>query len=320
MKKYLASLGLLTALVLLSACQSTNSKVGTSTTSTKEETTTVVTDADKSTSTSATKTPTSESETTKKTTASDEVHYQETLTKVMEDPSRTVTHYAFYDIDSNGTKELFTGIDNGGEILAAAVYYLKNGVSTYLADSATAQAGGRRASFQVNEDGTVSQQELLSGTGEGMVTLYRLRTDNSGVDILKEVEIEKLEPKEEIPSNNNPVDLSSLDWKQLELPTKENSKSSDSHTSSTISDSLNGKYISEEFGGYSMEISEDTNVKIIMGPVFGTGTMNTVEQTITLNSDLESSEDRGPDYTYSVTDDGIILRYDNGTEIPFKKE
>ncbi len=49
-----------------------------------------------------------------------------------------------YDIDGNGTKELLTGHYFKGQNYLAAIYYLKQGVSTYLAQSRVASAGGSR--------------------------------------------------------------------------------------------------------------------------------------------------------------------------------
>lgn len=143
--------------------------------------------------------------------------YSETLSKIVSDSQRVATHYAFLDIDGNGTKELITAIQKNSEIILVGAYYLKKDVSTYLADGTTAAVGGRRAAFQINQDGTVSQIEISSGTGKGTLTLYRLRGDNSGLDIVQEVTIEKLQPTQEIASNENPIDLTTLDWQMLDL-------------------------------------------------------------------------------------------------------
>lgn len=44
------------------------------------------------------------------------------LQRLLRDPERTVTHYAFYDIGGNGTKELFTGGQNStGAMYGATV-------------------------------------------------------------------------------------------------------------------------------------------------------------------------------------------------------
>lgn len=157
--------------------------------------------------------------------------YQSTISELRADPNRKATLYAFYDIDRNGTKELFSGyIDSNGVNQPLAVYYLKGGVPTYLAENAVGGAGGRRAGFQVNEDGTVSQSEISSANGNGTITLYKLKEDNTGLDIIQEVTVEKLQPQGDIPSNDSPIDLSQLEWQNLSIPEESrpvNSKSID---------------------------------------------------------------------------------------------
>ena len=59
-----------------------------------------------------------------------ETLYADTLSKIASDINN-VSHYAFYDIDKNGSKELFTGTDVGNGIHPIALYYFKNDVSTY---------------------------------------------------------------------------------------------------------------------------------------------------------------------------------------------
>lgn len=159
-----------------------------------------------------------------------------------EDPNNVVTHYAFYDIDKNGTKELFTATNTDDEFFARAAYYLKDGVSTYLADAETANA--RRASFQINEDGTISQTEISSGTGNGTTSIYRLRSDNTGVDLVKEIAIQQLEPAEKYPASEHPVDLKGLDWKPLSSAQSQ-TKSSDESTSVSTKSELDLEAIAQ---------------------------------------------------------------------------
>lgn len=90
------------------------------------------------------------------------------------------THYAFFDVDGNRTAELITSHSWGGRLTPAAIYYLQNGVPTYLARSYVAGGGGRRESFTIYHDGTVEWDEWSSGNGQGTAYLYQLAPDNSG--------------------------------------------------------------------------------------------------------------------------------------------
>lgn len=94
------SVGLVCSLLLLSAC-ATSKK-----TSDHSSKTTKTTKSMKVSTTTTTK--------TEETTATEAVKdydslYGDTLSKLVADPERVATIYAFYDIDDNGTKELFTG-------------------------------------------------------------------------------------------------------------------------------------------------------------------------------------------------------------------
>lgn len=107
--------------------------------------------------------------------------YATTLYLVATDPSRDPNlHYAFSDIDGNGTAELITARIYAGSVYPEAIYYLQNGVSTYLARSYVAGGGGRRESFTVYTDGTIEWDEWSSGSGGGTAYLYQLAPDNSG--------------------------------------------------------------------------------------------------------------------------------------------
>lgn len=68
------------------------------------------------------------------------------------------THYAFHDIDGNGTAELITAQIGNGNIHPAATYYLQDGVATYLTHGSIGGSGGRR-SFTIYTDGTVETDE-----------------------------------------------------------------------------------------------------------------------------------------------------------------
>ena len=240
MKKYLSFGLVLVSLCILSGCQSaivqqltggntsssstSSSRVETSlsttsstslesSSSTGSETSTSST----STSTSTTTEDSSQEETVTRSAEKDyESLYGETLTKVAEDPERTVTHYAFYDIDGNGTKELFTGGQNStGAMYGAAVYYLNQSVSTYLAHSEVAPVGGYRASFTINSDRTVTQYEWTSFRGEGIKKTYQLAADDSAAILLEEKEIIMGSAEQQAEADPNPLDLSILNWQVL---------------------------------------------------------------------------------------------------------
>ncbi|MEI4335092.1 hypothetical protein V9Z67_09180 [Streptococcus suis] len=243
MKKFI-SLGLaLASLFLLSGCQSAivqqltggNSTSSSTTTSSRAETSSSTASSTTSENSSSTSSETSVSSSTSlssSTTTSDssqqetvtgsaetdyESLYAETLTKVAEDPERTVTHYAFYDIDGNGTKELFTGAqDSVGNIYGLAVYYLNNSISTYLVHSEVAPVGGYRASFTINSDGTVTQYEWTSFRGEGTKKTYQLASDNSEAILLEEKEIIMGSSEQQAEADPNPLDLAILNWQVLD--------------------------------------------------------------------------------------------------------
>lgn len=111
---------------------------------------------------------------------SNEELYATTLHLVGTDttPGRA-THYLFADIDSNGTAELITAQIGESHLHLAAIYYLQNGVPTYLARTYVA-GGGRRETFTIYHDGTVEWDEWSSGNGQGTAYLYQLAPDNSG--------------------------------------------------------------------------------------------------------------------------------------------
>lgn len=233
MKKYL-TLGLALAnLFLLSGCQleivqqltGGNSTSSSTTSSSKVETSSSTTSSTSLESSSSTSSETSTSSTTSSSqqetvTSSAEKDYEslyaETLTKVAEDPEGTVTHYAFYDIDGNGTKELFTGGQNStGAMYGAAVYYLNQSVSTYLAHSEVAPVGGYRASFTINSDRTVTQYEWTSFRGEGIKKTYQLAADDSAAILLEEKEIIMGSAEQQAEADPHPLDLAILNWQVL---------------------------------------------------------------------------------------------------------
>ncbi|HEL2109545.1 TPA: hypothetical protein U1W10_001262 [Streptococcus suis] len=233
MKKYL-TLGLVLAnLFLLSGCQleivqqltGGNSTSSSTTSSSKVETSSSTTSSTSLESSSSTSSETSTSSTTSSSqqetvTSSAEKDYEslyaETLTKVAEDPEGTVTHYAFYDIDGNGTKELFTGVqDSTGAMYGAAVYYLNQSVSTYLAHSEVAPVGGYRASFIINSDRTVTQYEWTSFRGEGIKKTYQLAADDSAAILVQEKEIIMGSAEQQAEADPYPLDLAILNWQIL---------------------------------------------------------------------------------------------------------
>ena len=236
MKKYLSFGLVLVSLCILSGCQSAivqqltgGNTSSSSTSSSRVETSLSTTSSTSLESSSSTGSETSTSSTSSSTTSSSQQEtvtssaekdykslYAETLTKVAEDPERTVTHYAFYDIDGNGTKELFTGGQNStGAMYGAAVYYLNQSVSTYLAHSEVAPVGGYRASFTINSDRTVTQYEWTSFRGEGIKKTYQLASDDGAAILLEEKEIIMGSAEQQAEADPNPLDLSILNWQVL---------------------------------------------------------------------------------------------------------
>ncbi|HFI0913695.1 TPA: hypothetical protein ACGO1D_000725 [Streptococcus suis] len=236
MKKYLSFGLVLVSLCILSGCQSAivqqltgGNTSSSSTSSSRVETSLSTTSSTSLESSSSTGSETSTSSTSSSTTSSSQQEtvtssaekdykslYAETLTKVAEDPERTVTHYAFYDIDGNGTKELFTGGQNStGAMYGAAVYYLNQSVSTYLAHSEVAPVGGYRASFTINSDRTVTQYEWTSFRGEGIKKTYQLAADDGAAILLEEKEIIMGSAEQQAEADPNPLDLSILNWQVL---------------------------------------------------------------------------------------------------------
>ena len=156
----------------------------------------------------------------------DELSYSSTLEKLQADQSEGHAKlYAFYDIDQNGTPELLTGhMSTNGDYYLAALYYLNQGVSTYLAQSKVAQVGGSREGATIYTDGTVfyARWHALRPEAEGY--MYRLRSDNTGFDIEKEGEFHILgvESNDERSadsvfglSSKTPLDLATLTWKDI---------------------------------------------------------------------------------------------------------
>ncbi|MEX2783654.1 hypothetical protein AB3331_00490 [Streptococcus sp. H49] len=149
---------------------------------------------------------------------SDEELYAETLQKVAADQSDTVAdHYAFYDIDHNGTNELITGYSSGGTVSLAAIYYLQNGVPAYLAQSYVPSAGGHRENAVIYDDGTVAYAQWHSLNGEGTAYLYQLRADNSGYDVLieQEFQISEGNPVPTFDSGRTALNIKQFDWKDF---------------------------------------------------------------------------------------------------------
>lgn len=155
-----------------------------------------------------------------------ELLYASTLDKLKSDQSEGHAQvYTFYDIDDNGTAELLTGhLSTNGDYYLAAIYYLNQGVSTYLAQSRVALAGGSRESAMIYTDGTVFYACWHSLHSEANGYLYKLRSDNTGFDIEKEGEFQVAGVKTDDERSANsifslgskiPLDLTSLPWKEI---------------------------------------------------------------------------------------------------------
>lgn len=152
---------------------------------------------------------------------SNEELYATTLHLVATDTTAgRATHYAFVDIDGNGTAELLTGHLLGERLSPAALYYLKNGVPTYLARTYVASAGGGRESFVIYQDGTVETVAWHSGSGQGTAILYQLAADNSGVLVLGEADFDMRAAGNANPiqfgSSRTPIAIETLGWQAFD--------------------------------------------------------------------------------------------------------
>jgi len=140
---------------------------------------------------SSTPKPSKQSQASSDSIEQDEKAYASTLDSLKNDTSEGRANlYAFYDIDGNGTKELLTGHYFKDQYYLAAIYYLNQGVSTYLAQSRVASAGGSREVTTIYTDGTVFYAQWHSLSPDAKGYLYQLRSDNSGVDVLKEADFQ----------------------------------------------------------------------------------------------------------------------------------
>ena len=175
---------------------------------------------------SSTPKPSKQSQASSDSIEQDEKTYASTLDSLKNDTSEGRANlYAFYDIDGNGTKELLTGHYFKGQYYLAAIYYLNQGVSTYLAQSRVASAGGSREVTTIYTDGTVFYAQWHSLSPDAKGYLYQLRSDNSGVEVLKEADFqiagvdsnsEKSAASVFGLASKKELDLSSLTWKDIE--------------------------------------------------------------------------------------------------------
>ena len=175
---------------------------------------------------SSTPKPSKQSQASSDSIEQDEKAYASTLDSLINDTSEGRANlYAFYDIDGNGTKELLTGHYFKGQYYLAAIYYLNQGVSTYLAQSRVASAGGSREVTTIYTDGTVFYAQWHSLSPDAKGYLYQLKSDNSGIDVLKEADFQitgvDSNSEKSVGSvfglaSKKELDLSSLRWKDIE--------------------------------------------------------------------------------------------------------
>lgn len=274
--KTIFKLGLsLSCLLLLTACQTTTtphkSETSVSQSSKKKSNEAIKQSSEKNQSSKKSmKNPKSNQARTSESSASQseendqkdyEALYADTLSKVAADDNN-VSHYAFYDIDHNGSKELFTGTDVGSNIHPIALYYLKDNVSTYLAHSEVASGGGYRSSFEVNSDGTVTHVEWTSHQGKGNLKKLQLNPDNSGVTTIEEKAIIISSAEQKASMDDNPLDLSTLDWKGLAKATTTSSETKATESNSKIYtfDNLVGTWKNAK--GDKITISSDKTVDL----------------------------------------------------------
>ena len=216
----------------------------------------------------------------------DEKLYASTLEKLTKDTSEGRAQiYTFYDIDKNGTNELITGHHSDGAYYLAAIYYLNQGTSTYLAQSKVASAGGSRESATIYADGTVFYAQWHSLSPDAKGYLYQLRSDNSGIDVLKEADFqiagvdsnsEKSAASVFGLASKKELDLSSLTWKDIESYQSKSSVGAEDNpeisTQMDLSSIQNGDFSSIEGtwkNGNGEELAFDKNGLVTNGLKLG---------------------------------------------------
>ena len=216
----------------------------------------------------------------------DEKLYASTLYKLTKDTSEGRAQiYTFYDIDKNGTNELITGHHSDGAYYLAAIYYLNQGASTYLAQSKVASAGGSRESATIYADGTVFYAQWHSLSPDAKGYLYQLRSDNSGIDVLKEADFqiagvdsnsEKSAASVFGLASKKELDLSSLTWKDIESYQSKSSVGAEDNpeisTQMDLSSIQNGDFSSIEGtwkNGNGEELAFDKNGLVTNGLKLG---------------------------------------------------
>lgn len=154
--------------------------------------------------------------------------YETSLKQLLADTSKgytpqdgPATHYAFYDVDGNDSPEMLTAREYNGKLLPAAIYYLKNGKPTFLAETKIPSAGATRSYFAVNQDGTIYALGYSDvNAGQGVANLYELKADGSGVMTSKEEEFDLSDGTRILPpvysSEQTQVDLADLEWVAFE--------------------------------------------------------------------------------------------------------
>lgn len=199
MKKFKCIIGLLSCAAILTACGTKTDNVK-STSSTKAKTSQTSSSTKPS---SSTETQSSSSEEPQK---SDEELYADIIASYPNE--YRVGKHTFYDIDGNGTDEMIVG--NGS--FAYALYYLENGVPTELVSSNVSSVGGVRQGFSIYKNGQVSYMDISSFNREGTITDYQLKSDNTGVDIIKELDYKIGETADDGLQDVETLDYSTLTW------------------------------------------------------------------------------------------------------------
>ena len=221
--KVIVGLVTLSAMLLLAGCQhrqgSSAQSEAPSSSQTSSQSSTTSSTTSQSSKSSSSSTVASSSETRQISTPSDEELYASTLEKVAADTEPGhATIYTFYDIDGNGTDELLTGYrDNEDKPFLLAIYYLKNGVSTYLSRSYVAGSGGNREATSIHTDGKVYFVQWQAMPGWGTAYLYQLRPDNSGYDVVRQEEFDMSQGQQmpDFREGTSELDLTRLTWKDF---------------------------------------------------------------------------------------------------------
>lgn len=183
---------------------------------------------------------------------------------VLRDPKKQ--RYAFYDVDNNGTSEMFIGLPaTDGSVYATGFYYWNGSEPVLLAETFAGSAGGARSGFTVYKDGTVIATAWSSGTGDGTAILYQLSKENGVAATLDTRDVKMgVDDVNAVfgKSEEMIIDLNQLKWKEFgdvtgstPAPAKQSGMDTQAILSGDLS-SIEGTWRSS--AGYSFTIKGNT--------------------------------------------------------------